>query len=513
MNIIHRLANLNWIAALSPLVVILMEVFWVYPWLILVGRLPAFTDQRTPLSLASVIFLLSTSFFATRFLLNRRWSLRWIQLSVVSCGLVAIFVVVRAEYGAGFELFSGQWFGHTAQVFLDSFPNPHPMMLALPVGVYLWWRGISWGRSPLYSADVYSSFLTGIVALVVLIIVWRISLGAASLESLASTVGPYVAGFFFFGLAALALYNLHAVQQKMLAEETARVFNRRWLPILLGIVGGIVLAGIGIATVFSPEFLALLIGLLNSALDLLRQVVSYLLIPLGYLAAGLVYVGQFLVNWIRGGQPLEAFKTPEFFETEELQEATVTEGLTFPDLAVLGIKWFLFAIAVMAVIFLLARAISRYRASRAKADIDEFHESLWSWQGFMEDLRLFFSMIWRRFRRKRKEAMQASPVPSWYTGDDFQGILGIRDIYKHLLWEASCLGIARRDHETPYEYTSRLGQAVPDGSEQLGELTNLYIDVRYGEIEAEDRQVYYANSLWKVLKRLLGRPETNQRAA
>ena len=79
-----------------------------------------------------------------------------------------------------------------------------------------------------------------------------------------------------------------------------------------------------------------------------------------------------------------------------------------------------------------------------------------------------------------------------------------------MLWQASCLGIARRYYETPYEYAGRLGQAVPEASEQLGELTNLYIDARYGDYQAEDKQVDYANRLWRTLKRLLGRSESNQ---
>ena len=103
-----------------------------------------------------------------------------------------------------------------------------------------------------------------------------------------------------------------------------------------------------------------------------------------------------------------------------------------------------------------------------------------------------------------------SPVPSWYLREDVQGTLSIREIYRRLLWQASYSRIARRYHETPYEYARRLGQAVPDGSMQLSELTNLYINVRYGDLEAEHKQVDYANSLWRILQRLLGKLERNQ---
>ena len=354
VSLIHRLARLNWVAAvLFPLVAVLMEVFWIYPWLIWVGKWQVLGPNRPPLSLAALILLLGTSFFVTRFLTRQKWPLLWIQLGIAACGLVVIFIVVRVEYAAGTALLGSQWFLYTGRIILDFFRHPHPLLIALPLGAYLWWRGISLGRSPLIFSSIYRSFLVGIAALVVLIIVWRISLGVGSFESLASTVAPYVAAFFFVSLAALALGNLQAIQHRMPPEETVRLSNRRWLPILFGIVGGIVLAAIGIASIFSPEFLAFLTRLFDSILDLFRFVLHYLLIPLGYIAAGIFYVMQFLVNLIRGGRPLEPFRAPELFEPEEIPQVNEAQG--FSDIAILAIKWALFAIVAIVVVFLLVR--------------------------------------------------------------------------------------------------------------------------------------------------------------
>jgi hypothetical protein len=495
------LANLNWVAAvLSPLAVILMEVFWVYPWLTWAKEWPVLNWQRLPLSLASLILLIGISFSVTKFFLSRRQTLRWIQLGIL---LLTIFMVVRIEYSAGFKLLSGQWFVYTAQIFLDTFSHPHPIILAVITSVYLCWRGIRLGHSALYFNDIYPSFLVGLIALVVLIIVWTASLGVGSLESLASTVGLYVVGFFFFGLAAMALGNLLTVRRKLLREETAPLSNRRWLAILFGVVGGIVLLGIGIASAFSPGFVALLTRLLSLTIDLLREAIRYLLIPLTYLAEGLVYIVGFIINLIRGGRPLKPFETPELFKPLELPERAAGQAATVD--VVLILKWVFFALIVIAVVFFLARAIFRLRSLRAEAEVEEISESLWSWQGFKKDLRLFFSGIWRR-RRKRTKPAPVSPVPSWYLGD-IPGMLDIRQIFRHLLWESSTFGITRRRHETPHEFTRRLGQAVPDSSEKLGELTNLYVEVRYGDLEVKDEKVEHANNLWRVLRRLLRAPK------
>ena len=502
-TVFRKLANLNWIdVVISPLAVILMEVLWVYPWLAWTGELPGLGWQRSPLSLASLIILVAIPFSVTRFFPSQRPALRWIKLGIV---LVTIFMVVRVEYGAGFPPMSGQWFVHTARILLDSFSHLHPILLALIVSVYLSWRGIRLGHSSLYFVDVYPSFLFGLAALVLLIIVWTTSLGVGSLESLASTVGLHVAGFFFFGLTALALGNLQAIRRKMLREEMAPLSNRRWAAILFGVVGGIVLVGIGIASIFSPGFVARLTHLLGYVIDFLRLAVHYLLIPLTYLSEWLAYAVEFIINLIRGGEPLEPFKVPEFLEPGELPETAAYQPVGV-DVALI-LKWVFFALIVIVVLVLFARAISRFRSLRAEVEVEEISESLWSWQGFKADLRLFFSTLFRRWRRKKVKPVPVSPVPSWYVADEVQGMLNIREIYRHLLWEASTFGIARRRHETPYEYTRRLGQAVPDSSEQLGELTNLYIDVRYGDIEVGDEKVEHANSLWRVFRRLLRGPE------
>jgi len=137
----------------------------------------------------------------------------------------------------------------------------------------------------------------------------------------------------------------------------------------------------------------------------------------------------------------------------------------------------------------------------------QVNESLWSWQDFKADLRLFFSMIFQRWQRKRTEPVQVTPAPTWYISNDIQDILDMREIYRRLLWEASAFGITRQQHETPYEYTKRLTKAVPESTPQLEELTKLYISVRYGDLKVEDEKAEYANSLWRVLRRLLRIPE------
>ena len=501
---LRRLPYLNWISVVfTPVAIVLMEVFLFYPWLVWVGKLEFFPVDRPPLSLASVIFLLGASYMVTRYLLSRSWPESWVRTGILLFGLALVYSAIRSEYHAGFSLTDPQWFVHTGRTILNMFTEPDLLMIALPASAYLWWRGINRGRKPLLMSDIYRTFLIGIGAFVFLIIVWRMSLGSDSLEDMASTIAPQVAAFFFFALSALALTNLHSIQQRMAPEETIRSFNRRWLPTLFGVVGGIVLIGIAVAGIFSPEFMAFLGRLLNSVFDIARQILNYILIPFGYIAAALVYIGMWLINLIRGGQTLE-FEAPEFFGGAG-EQPEVPTGEPLPEIVGLVLKWVLFAIVAIVVTYYLARAISRFRASRARGDVEEVNESLWSWEGFKADLLLFFSTLWQRLRRKRKATEGATAIPYWYGAEDEAsgGRLSIREIYRRLLWRGYRSGTAHRDWETPYEYSRRLGPLIPDGSGQLTELTNLYVSTRYGDIEAPDPQIDRANSLWATLRQLL----------
>ncbi|UCB44145.1 MAG: DUF4129 domain-containing protein [Dehalococcoidales bacterium] len=509
MNVIaRRLTRLNWIATVViPVAVILMEVYWFYPWFLWLGKTELFSEPRAPFSIGGVIFLLGGGFVATRYLLSREWSLNRIRWGVILCSLVVVFTVVRSEYHAGYGLLDGGWFVYASGVLLD-FSQAHALMVALPAGAYLWWRGIRYGRAPLYTTSVYRTFMVGIVSFVLLVIVWRVSMGEGSLEELATTVAPHVAAFFFFALVSLALINLQSIRQQMTPEDMGPSFNRRWLPILIAVIGGIVLIGIGIASIFSPEFVAFLSRLLGSIGDVVRTVIGFILVPFAFIAAGLYWVIELIINLIRS-KNIPEFMGPDF-EFEEEAAAEVTPGQPISEVIIVALKWILFAAVAIVIIYLLARAVSRFRASRARIDIEEVNESLWSWGSLMADVRLFLSAIWQRLWRRRKEATPTGTVPRRYLEEDETDTLDIRTIYRRMLRQASRFGMGRRDPETPYEYRGRLGQIAPDSHEPLAELTDLYVTVRYGETEPQQRQVSRANSLWQVLKRLLRPPARSQ---
>jgi len=218
-------------------------------------------------------------------------------------------------------------------------------------------------------------------------------------------------------------------------------------------------------------------------------------LPIGFLVEGIIYVVSFIVNLIRTGETVEATEF-NFFAGAEQSERMTAQGL--PPAAVLALKWILFAIVIGLLLFLIAKTVRRVMSSRETKYIDQTDESVWSWEAFKDDLRLLFSLLGKRPKRTKK-----IPVTSRQFVDETEGTLNIREIYQRLLRETSQLRIIRKHSETPYEYAVRFGHAVPEGSEYLNELTSVYVNVRYSERNAEEKQIDSANVIWRILKSLL----------
>ncbi len=509
MTILNKVARLNWVAAvLFPLTVILTEALWVYPWLIRIGTWPVFRQQHTPLSLASVIILLGGSFFLTKYFTRRRLALKWTRWSILACGLAAILIVLRIEYPAGIALPDGQWFIKTALLLIDSFSHPNQTVAALLVGMYLWWRGIGLGHSPLFFENTYRYFSIGLIAQVALILAW----GNDQQNSFMSTTGLYVAGFFFFGLSAMALAKLKGTQEQGKAGGVSAVFNGRWLSIILVVITGIVLVGIGAASIFSPRFLSVLGTLFDMVSGFLFKVIYYILTVsvtiVGFVIAIGFFIFESIINMLQGEVPVEPVASGNLTAIEGLKQGLSQD--VSPE-TMLVIKWVLFALVIGAMVILIFRSIMRRRPPQAKEDVEEINESIWSWDGFMADLRLFFNLLWQRFRNKITDVTtEATSRLRRSQTTDITGRLSIREIYRRLLLQSAQLGVTRRHQETPYEYAKRLGQTLPEGSAPVTELTDLYVNVRYGELTSEAKQVDKANNLWEAIKKLLSGDKTDQ---
>ena len=170
--------------------------------------------------------------------------------------------------------------------------------LAIPAIIYLWWRGISLGQSTSYFRDIYRSFIIGIVALVVLIIFWQISAASGSIPKPGADIGVNVIAFFFFGLLAIAISHLYNMRRSMPKEEAGLTSVWRWLPVMLGVIGIMILIGFGVASIFSPDFVDTIGRGVQAVFGFLGKIFEYILWPIIWIAQGLVYVFAWFLRLI-----------------------------------------------------------------------------------------------------------------------------------------------------------------------------------------------------------------------
>ena len=439
------------------------------------------------MTLASVIIIIVVSLVITRIFTRQQWSLWKIQLVVIGSGLITMLFVLAVEYNDGYTFLSAGWFSHIGQLLGNTFDHASTVVVAIPAIIYLWWRGIGLGQSTSYFRDIYRSFLLGLGALVVLIIFWQISAASGSIPKPGADIGVNVIAFFFFGLLAIAISHLYNMRRAMPKEEAGLTSVWRWLPVMLGVIGLMILIGFGVASLFSPEFIDTIGRGAQAVFGFLGKIFEYILWPIIWIATGLVLAFRWFLSLI-SQTPQEQTLTTDNTTLPYTQQAGAGE---LSPMAASIIKWVVLGIIIAVVIFFLARAISRYRARHGQEDFDEVRESLFSWRGLRDDLKEFFSSLGRR-----RKPVKVQP----YHFSEDAGQLDIREIYRHMQWEAGRSGIARRRHETAEEYAQRIEDIVPDSTRPLGSLTHMYENVRYGEEMASVDKETKANSLWQNLK-------------
>ena len=489
----NRFKTLDWLAdVIYPLVLILMETFWVYPWLVWLGSFPVFSQPRPVLSLAAVFLALAAATLAVRLFLRQKWPVTQAQAAIIGSGLVVILLVLGSEYGAGYGFPGGRWFAYAGQAFANILTRPDTIVIALPALLYLWWRGIVLGQTAFNFKNIYRSFLIGIVALIVLIIIWQISSSNQGFAKPGPGIGLNVIAVFFFGLLAIAISHLYTMRGSMPREEAALTSVWRWLPIMLTVIGGMVIFVFAIAGIFSPGFFTIVGHIFGVVIHYFSKIFDYVLIPFNYIFEAIIWVLRWLIARIPRGEPLSQNSTDNMAFKDIFSKTTPAE---LPAALILALKWLVLAAIIAAVIFILAKAVSRWRARHAEEEIEEIHESLFSWRGLGDDLRELFGMMGKKFQRKQP------PLSPGYSDDD-ESRLDVREAYRRMLYEASRSGLKRGRHETPAEYSGRLGNIVQESHEPLAQLTDMYVGVRYGEIKAKEKQVDSANSLWRILRRL-----------
>jgi hypothetical protein len=477
---------------LVPILAILIEILWSFAWLIWLSGWPTFKWEAPPLNLVSCIILGVAVEILTRISYFQGWPLKRVRLVVLPASLLLLVILLRVNVNDGYAIWNASWINYAANHLSE-------IIIGFFYGLFLIWRGISVGRQKHDFSDLYRKFLIGLVGLIILFVIWGVS--GTQIKNMWSAAGTYVLVYFGIGLLMLAIANLVNLRSKLLHhQETAGAFSRRWLSMLVILI--LLILGISglFSMIFSSSGVQKIIHFLSLLGNWLLIALQYILLPVGYLLEGLIFVFRWLISILRNETPPPEFNPPDLSDLQKM--ASGESPVHIPEGILLALKWGGLALVIGLVIFFLARTLVRYWEGKNEDDVEEVHETIGSWSLIRTDLRAFLSWLFRWARRKKKvQSTEIVPPGAVLAGEgDNDKIFNIRELYQAFLWQGRQIGIPRRESETPYEYRQKMESRLDIPKEDIDVLTESYVADKYGLVNPTPVKVTLLNRVWRSLR-------------
>jgi hypothetical protein len=453
-----------------------MDLCWVYPWCVL---LAAWTDPARNaglLSPVSVLGLVLLGAWSTSFLGRVTRHGPQARYGFAALALVAAIISVRFEHYAGFG--GLDWVGPLLGALAALIGQLSAPVLAFALALYLWWRGVRFGTQTPGFTEVEGAFRWGIARLAAFAMVMSVTSRAAALSSIEAQTTPFVVGFFFFSLVTLALGRLESLRTRTRRPSV----NSQWLAVLVVVAAAVVLLALLLGQIVSFDLLLVGTRPLFDVLGFVLLLIAYaIVIPLAYVIQWLVYLVLALLQ-ASGNRP-----PPQPLQPSDIDNA-LQEFLNHqlsPEV-IAGLKAVGAALLLAAVVFFVARGLTRWRPSGADADAtNEERDSLWNAQ---ELWALLLAWLRRLLNRAAITPSQAGSAPAKPSSDGPPTRLPrIRRLYAQLLRQGEAAGARRAVSTTPFEHLRALS-VVLEPARVAADLTEAYVRVRYASANVGDEE-------------------------
>ena len=442
--------------------VVALEGCWLYTLVYMLNVLIAEGRLNVPGLLP--LYLLA---FGTNWLWRRLGWPRAIRGALnVTGGVVFTLLAVKIQLFGYLPLADAMWLASLGEAFTNIFYGLSPEMVLLVGGGVLWWFGQRMASLPMAFATAVREFQFGLIVLLILLfIVYGMEI-QLSHTILVVTI--------FFAASLLSLSIAHAQENK----QSTEFYHGNWLGILLMSISAIILLGLAIGSIITPDLLQLVVAGLTWLWGLIVKGITFIasLFPQSDITPGEVLPGA-------GPMPVEE---PDYTKLFVLPEV-VRKGLRF--------GWSVLMIGMLLVfLWRISEQIFTWLRTRLGSTGNAEYESLSG--AFWTDIQLLFQRIfrwilkilrWPTLLRKRKTV-------------EPKEITSIRQLYQQLLRWAVKAGLPRPVFQTAYEYLDVLQEKMPAYRDTLQYVTGKYVSARYGHVTPSVEELDQLKQSWHNLK-------------
>ena len=479
---------------------VLLELLWTYAVIVALTEWGWIGWDRPPVSLPAAT-LLAAAALAPALMPDSSESV-FVRFRgvVLPLQVVLLAAVVRTQTAAGYELLDFDWF--TAL-----WDAPQLFLGAVAYGTFLLWRAGT-ATAPLPVPErLHTRFLLGLAVLFLTLLLAFFADDDTDARSPLLSLAVYSVAYFAAGMAAVAVANLRDIRREMVRRsDTGLPSLREWMAVPLATIAGMLFTSLVFSALFSFDLARLLLIPLEYLARGVAIAILYGVIwPLSFVAGALTW----FLEWIGGAVQQEEEQDGDGpLLTEDPLLVEQGETVLFSETALLILQWGLGVLAALVVILILAKALNRFRRD-TDAGEEEVTESLDPWSNFKHDLNLFVGWLLGLFRRKPKPAPAGLPTPVAVTGETGEAReFTIREIYQGLLWEGRHAGQPRRAAETPFEYRARIHPLDTTQQNALEEITQAYVQARYGAADPAPDRLRWLNRQWAHLRAALARGDS-----
>jgi hypothetical protein len=421
----------------------------------------AVNNRLSPAGVLVILIISFAVFKILRRLVKRSWLtnlLGWlIAWPVVTLGAIKI------QLNSLIALGDMTWLSSVPQALSRIFSSFEPVLLLIICSALLWWLGRRLAmKTPNFQSTV-SEFQFG---LMILVLVYLLTYGL-KLET--GSAVPVTLIFFTCGLAGISVSH----------DQIGRGwFNSlrqwHWSAMLLVSIGLILLAGLVISIIVSPDFMQLIIKGLKWVWETIMDF--------------LMWIANLFPHSNQTGE-----LPPPAMPQMEMQPDT--EIFHFPVWLKSGLKGVWAAMMIGIVLLAIWRITSqiinwmRRKAGGGGGEYESLKGNIW--RDWLNWLKRFFSAILRI--RRRGKTIQKQAVNS--------EAATIRQIYLQWLHRMRSAGYPRHTAQTPLEFQAGVEDLFRGQEEAVDQITHEYIEVRYGAATPSIQDIERIREQWIILKK------------